>query len=580
MFGLHCMPRSLGPVLFELLVSMPAYVILPMTFCQYSWYAARMCGLDAPSVVALRTSFDDANILLLLVAYVACIHVAFPVRWIVLFPSELCFAVTYPLCALMLGSPNTNTTVVWNTFILWTMIVFAGWGRRGIEVHERNAYLSLVQEKSLRVQAEFALHHATRDTRKKTQIEGDAASVVTDATGMTEGLFRIGEDASTGERQLPLKEIAALGRKERWLIPTSDLRPLPGSLLGRGGFGIVVAAEYHGATVALKVPCLRSGEADMGRESRSDVANELRIFRRLRHPNILLFYGACISPNNGELCLVLEYVHGKPLRKLGAELQLRPVERGAVAADIGSALRYLHAQAPAIVHGDIKDSNIMVQLLPSGVCAKLLDFGLSRLITRRSRPFGGTLRWMAVELHADMEKEPGPSSDVYAYGLLLYMIITGTVPWATVPDTSIRICKTRGQLPFVWSSCDALVQACRPICEACVQFDPASRPTMIQVHGRLPAIAERLAERSSDIAFDDLLEQVRQASNRSSEPLEWPTGFTCRSPSLTGSTERFAGGEDELPPTSSTLEPSSRIVPTAEGDMLHPQDEERRLVEL
>ncbi|CAK0904783.1 unnamed protein product [Prorocentrum cordatum] len=123
------------------------------------------------------------------------------------------------------------------------------------------------------------------------------------------------------------------------------------------------------------------------------LCNELRALRRVRHPNIVFLYGACMDVDSNKLCLVLEFVDGVPLGAF-CTAPATSSARSLVVFDVLNALRYLHSMHPS------KDSNILVEERRSGsgrssYRAKLLDFGLSRLVTRNARPLGGTLRWMA-----------------------------------------------------------------------------------------------------------------------------------------------------------------------------------------
>lgn len=112
--------------------------------------------------------------------------------------------------------------------------------------------------------------------------------------------------------------------------------------------------------------------------------NEAAILSRLRHPNLVLFYG-CTSSRSRELLLVYEFVpngtvadhlhgHRAPERALTWPLRLN------VAVEAAAALAYLHAVEPApIVHRDVKTNNI---LLDANFHVKVADFGLSRLFPR------------------------------------------------------------------------------------------------------------------------------------------------------------------------------------------------------
>merc|ERR1740123_1115429 len=90
------------------------------------------------------------------------------------------------------------------------------------------------------------------------------------------------------------------------------------------------------------------------------------------------------------------------------------------------ALVYLHARRPPIVHGDLKGSNIFVEHRALGPHAKLLDFGLARVLSRQIEPLGGTLRWAAPEVFA--RGVPTPAADVFSFDRVLFFVVVGKKP--------------------------------------------------------------------------------------------------------------------------------------------------------
>jgi mitogen-activated protein kinase kinase kinase 9 len=95
----------------------------------------------------------------------------------------------------------------------------------------------------------------------------------------------------------------------------------------------------------------------------------------IRHPNIVMFLGACTKPPN--LCIILEYcgwgslwncLHDKKI-KLSWEFRQK------IALDIAKGVYYLHSMSPAILHWDLKSLNIV---LDKACNAKLADFGWTR----------------------------------------------------------------------------------------------------------------------------------------------------------------------------------------------------------
>ena len=160
-------------------------------------------------------------------------------------------------------------------------------------------------------------------------------------------------------------------------------------VLGRGGFGLVVEGLYYSAPVAVKLFASKSNAM----HEHEAVMNELRVLRRLKHPNVVVFYGASLytSPLDEriDIRLVFEHVKGKSLKDFatwmhgGRTLPLNGKQIASclcVMKDVMRAVIYLHDRSPPVVHSDLKPTNIMTQRPWTAPAAKLLDFGLSRVV--------------------------------------------------------------------------------------------------------------------------------------------------------------------------------------------------------
>merc|ERR1719210_382182 len=117
---------------------------------------------------------------------------------------------------------------------------------------------------------------------------------------------------------------------------------------------MVFKATYHNALVAVKAP--RVARSTSSLKGFASMVHELRVFRHLRHPNMVLFYGALIDQSSRE------HIDGLPLEQF---ITLEPAMsnkrlRYDLARQICSGLSFLHGQHPCIVHGDVKGSNVMV----------------------------------------------------------------------------------------------------------------------------------------------------------------------------------------------------------------------------
>jgi serine/threonine protein kinase len=192
--------------------------------------------------------------------------------------------------------------------------------------------------------------------------------------------------------------------------------------LGEGGMGVVYKAEdtkLH-RNVALKFlpPHIVAKEVD-----RTRFLQEARSAAVLNHPNICTIYG--IHEEGEKPFIEMEFVDGKTLREL--DLPSAKVETSLTyAVQIGEALQEAHSKG--IVHRDIKADNIMVT---SKGQVKVMDFGLAKIkgslkITKTSSTLG-TLGYMAPEQIQGGEVDA--RSDIFAFGVVLFEMITGRLPF-------------------------------------------------------------------------------------------------------------------------------------------------------
>ena len=194
--------------------------------------------------------------------------------------------------------------------------------------------------------------------------------------------------------------------------------------LGRGGFGHVYRGldPSVGRPVAIKV---LTADGDEGMLTR--FRGEATASARLRHPNIVTVYD--FGEQDGTPFIIMELLEGQDLqRTISSGTPLSILDKLQIMAQIASGLR--HAHAGGIIHRDVKPANVMVLLDRS---VKIMDFGIA-LITQstqsRQTPRGamiGTLRYMAPEQFRGIE--PDVRSDIFAYGLIFYELITGVHPF-------------------------------------------------------------------------------------------------------------------------------------------------------
>lgn len=200
--------------------------------------------------------------------------------------------------------------------------------------------------------------------------------------------------------------------------------------IGQGGMGQVFLAHQPKPSrdVALKVihPHLA------GEEVRARFGREANALARLNHPNVVAVYA--FGEDNGRLYLAMENIHGRSLRCI-----LREAKTG---LDVHRAMRLglqilnglRHAHGRSVIHRDLKPSNILITQVDGVETAKLVDFGLARFldgdvnVTKSGRlvgsaPYMSPEQWEEAAVIDDRV-------DVYAFGVLLFEMMTGKLPFA------------------------------------------------------------------------------------------------------------------------------------------------------
>lgn len=215
--------------------------------------------------------------------------------------------------------------------------------------------------------------------------------------------------------------------------------------LGEGGMGVVWTAtdEILDRTVALKQVHLATFAPGEGSDrGRALLRSEAATAARLAHPNIVTVHDSI--EQDGEPWLVMEYVQGRDLARLLAEDGPLPPRRAArIGAQIAAALAHAHGET--VVHRDVTPRNILVG---GDDLAKLTDFGISRVgddTLVGTAPAQGVPSYYAPEVANGVR--PGPRSDVFALGAVLYAAVEGAPPWGTGRESEIMDRAAHGVVP-------------------------------------------------------------------------------------------------------------------------------------
>ncbi|MFH1313959.1 MAG: protein kinase [Candidatus Eisenbacteria bacterium] len=201
--------------------------------------------------------------------------------------------------------------------------------------------------------------------------------------------------------------------------------------IGAGGMGVVYKAEDTKLrrTVALKFlpPRFLSDS-----EARARFEQEAQSASALNHPNITTIYE--IDEAGGRSFIAMECVDGKSIRTLITEGALSLDEIMDICVQIGKGIDAAHAKG--VVHRDIKSDNIKVGT--DGV-VKIMDFGLAKLkgVTKLTQEGTtvGTLQYMSPE--QVQAKEVDRRSDIFSFGVVLYEMITGRLPFKGEDEAAV-----------------------------------------------------------------------------------------------------------------------------------------------
>jgi eukaryotic-like serine/threonine-protein kinase len=243
--------------------------------------------------------------------------------------------------------------------------------------------------------------------------------------------------------------------------------------IGEGGMGAVFVAEQLRPVkrrVAVKV-------IKPGMDSRQVIARfeaERQALAIMDHPNIARVLDAGTT-DAGRPYFVMELVKGVPITEYCDAVHLTPKERLALFLPVCQAIQ--HAHQKGIIHRDVKPSNVLIMMQDGNPVPKVIDFGIAKAteqrLTERSLytdhgAIVGTLEYMSPEQAEMSAMDVDTRTDIYALGVLLYELLTGTTPlerarlrqagYAEIlrrikeeepPKPSTRLSESRDSLPSV-----------------------------------------------------------------------------------------------------------------------------------
>jgi serine/threonine-protein kinase len=166
--------------------------------------------------------------------------------------------------------------------------------------------------------------------------------------------------------------------------------------------------------------------------------NEAKSYARVAHPNAVALHDFG-QDDEGNLFIAMEYCEGVDLKKVIAEQGRLPLIEGIeVVLQVADVLANAHEKG--VIHRDLKPENIMIRRGIRGIHAKVLDFGIARLMDAGTKltvagAIAGTPRYMSPEQVEG--KEVDLRADIYSLGICLFEAITGHQPFDGTTITEI-----------------------------------------------------------------------------------------------------------------------------------------------
>ncbi|XP_073792049.1 serine/threonine-protein kinase MARK2 isoform X13 [Danio rerio] len=240
--------------------------------------------------------------------------------------------------------------------------------------------------------------------------------------------------------------------------------------IGKGNFAKVKLAKHilTGKEVAVKI----IDKTQLNSSSLQKLFREVRIMKLLNHPNIVKLFE--VIETEKTLYLVMEYASGgEVFDYLVAHGRMKEKEARAKFRQIVSAVQYCHQKC--IVHRDLKAENL---LLDADMNIKIADFGFSNEFTLGNKldTFCGSPPYAAPELFQG-KKYDGPEVDVWSLGVILYTLVSGSLPFdgQNLKELRERVLRGKYRIPFYMST------DCENLLKKFLVLNPTKRGSLEQI---------------------------------------------------------------------------------------------------
>nr|XP_046147039.1 MAP/microtubule affinity-regulating kinase 3-like isoform X2 [Oncorhynchus gorbuscha] len=278
-----------------------------------------------------------------------------------------------------------------------------------------------------------------------------------------------------GRNEVTTRPVRSGARCRNSIASCADEQPHIGNYrllktIGKGNFAKVKLARHilTGREVAIKI----IDKTQLNPTSLQKLFREVRIMKILNHPNIVKLFE--VIETEKTLYLVMEYASGgEVFDYLVAHGRMKEKEARAKFRQIVSAVQYCHQKH--IVHRDLKAENL---LLDADMNIKIADFGFSNEFVMGSKldTFCGSPPYAAPELFQG-KKYDGPEVDVWSLGVILYTLVSGSLPFdgQNLKELRERVLRGKYRIPFYMST------DCENLLKRFLVLNPSKRGTLEQI---------------------------------------------------------------------------------------------------
>lgn len=272
-------------------------------------------------------------------------------------------------------------------------------------------------------------------------------------------------------------------------------------MLDCGSTSEVFRGTFEGAEVAIK-RLYNVNRPVMASKAKKAFQREISVLQSVVHENLVRMHGVVSQAQ--PFMILMEFCRGGSCYDvihgdIKHEFEMSWHQAIKIALDVGSAMCYLHAFNPQIIHRDLKSSNILLvePIRNRADCpwAKVVDFGLARVIANEKSQEKmtmdvGTFHWMAPEVL--LENSYDEKVDVYSFAMILYEVICCNVPFGDLEASDAACAAVNGQRPSLEDVPRSCPEKLRMLMTTCWNQEPGRRPSFANVVKWLGLVAAEL----------------------------------------------------------------------------------------